>query len=143
MIPCIPPSLGKCKFAADFHLKSDVFSSNFAKQCSPIKNNCRMPLELLVATEKMLNCGKFSEDYILIVIRELFLIKAHGYDKTSIRMLKFCNKTICKPLHMIYTLFLENRVFLWIWKIRDLVVIHKKASNCKELQTHFNTANLR
>ena len=121
MIPCIPPSLGKCKFAADFHLKSDVFSSNFAKQCSPIKNNCRMPLELLVATEKMLSCGKFSEDYILIVIRELFLIKAHGYDKTSIRMLKFCNKTICKPLHMSYMSWLENRFFA-----SNLVPINKK-----------------
>ena len=46
-IHCIPPLIYKSKFVIDFYLKSDIFNSLFAKQCSPIENNSRKQLEFL------------------------------------------------------------------------------------------------
>ena len=53
----------------------------------------------------------FSENDILKVIRKLDPSKAHGHDKVSICMLKFSDKAICKPFHMIFTSYLETGVF--------------------------------
>ena len=37
-IPCIPPILHEDKFVTDFQVKSEIFNSHFAKQCSLLKN---------------------------------------------------------------------------------------------------------
>ena len=44
---------------------------------------------------------RFSEDDIAKLIQNLDPNKAHGHDQISIRMLKICGKTICKPLECI------------------------------------------
>ena len=42
-----------------------------------------------------MNIMMFSEDAIASIIQNLDPNKAHGHDKTSIRMLKVYGKTIC------------------------------------------------
>ena len=97
--------------------------SHFAKEFTPNKNNNRIPLELLPASGV-----KFSEDDIWLVIRKLDPSKAHGHCKIRIRLLKLCDKNIFLSSHMIYSSCLENGVFPSIWKMVNLVPIHKNES---------------
>ena len=57
----------------------------------------------------------FSAD-IAKVIQNLDSNKAHGHDQTSIRMLKICSTSICKPLEIIFHLFLGTGTFPNDWK---------------------------
>ena len=43
-IPCIPLYFMRTSFVTDFQVKSDIFNSPFAKQCSLLKNEIRIPL---------------------------------------------------------------------------------------------------
>ena len=42
-VPCILPLLHKDRFVTDFQVKSENCSSYFAKQCSLLKNESRIP----------------------------------------------------------------------------------------------------
>ena len=75
-----------------------------------------------------LSTVRFSENDTLKVIWKLDPSKAHGHDKISIPMLKLSDKAICKPLHMIFTSYLETGVFPIHWKKANVVTIHKKES---------------
>ena len=46
-IPCINPILYEDKFITDFQVKNESFNSDFAKQCSLLKNEIRIPPQLL------------------------------------------------------------------------------------------------
>ena len=59
------------------------------------------------------------------VIRKSDPIKNHGRNKISILMLKLCDNTICKTLHMFYVMF-GKWDFSSAWKMANLVPIHKK-----------------
>ena len=64
--------------------------------------------QLLPHTNACLSTVKFSENDTLKGVRKLDQSKAHGHDKIIIRMLKLSDKAIRKPLHMIFTTFLET-----------------------------------
>ena len=64
--------------------------------------------QLLTHTNACLSTVKFSENDTLKVVRKLDQSKAHGHDEIIIRMLKLSDKAIRKPLHMIFTTFLET-----------------------------------
>ena len=87
-----------------------------------------------------LSTVRFSENYILKVIRKLDPNKAHGHDEISIRMLKLSDKAICKPLHMIFTSCLQTGVFPIHWKKANVVPIHKKES--KQLFKNYRPVSL-
>ena len=53
----------------------------------------------------------FSKEDILKIIRSFDLNKSHGHDNISIRMIKLCDKEICKPLHMIFVSCMEEGIF--------------------------------
>ena len=106
-IPCIPPLIHD-QFVVDFKEKSKLFNSFFAKQCTYIETGSSLPTQSLRRTNESLNTINFSEDDILNVIRKLDPSKAHGHDQISIRMVQICDKTICKPLHLIF--FFLHRV---------------------------------
>ena len=91
------------KFVTDFQLKSEIFNSHFAKQCSLLKTESQIPTQLFLHTSTCLSTIRFSQNGILKVIRKLDPSKAHGHNKVSIRMLKLSDKATCKPLHMIFT----------------------------------------
>ena len=42
-IPCIPPILHEDKFVTDFQVKSEIFNSQYAKQCFVLKREIRVP----------------------------------------------------------------------------------------------------
>ena len=53
----------------------------------------------------------FSNNDILKIIRNLDPNKAHGHDMISIRMVKICDDSICKPLKLIFQSCLESGKF--------------------------------
>ena len=88
------------------------------------KNQSRIPPQLLSSTNTCLSTVRFSENDILKVIRILDPSKAHGHNKISICMLKLGDKATYKPLHMIFTSFLQVGVFPLHWKKANIVPIH-------------------
>ena len=68
----------------------------------------------------------FSNNDILKIIRNLDRNKAHGHDMISIKMVKICDDSICKPLKLILHSCLESGKFSSEWKKANLVPIHKK-----------------
>ena len=42
-MPAIPPVLADGKLVSDFKIKSELFNSHFATQCTPVKNGNALP----------------------------------------------------------------------------------------------------
>ena len=59
-------------------------------------------------------------------MQNLFPDKAHGHDMLSIRMLKLCGKSICKPLDLIFQACIKHGVFPTEWKKANVVPVNKK-----------------
>ena len=55
--------------------------------------------------------------------------KAHDHDMISIRMLKLCGLSLCKPLSIIFKSCLSQMKFPMKWKKANVVSIHKKMIN--------------
>ena len=106
-----------------------MFNSFFAKQCSVIDNGTEIPSFLHHKTDKSLSNITFTEKDIKKVIQNLDSNKAHGDDMISIHMLKICDKSIIKPLPIIYTKRLERGYFPNEWKKANAVPVHKKMTN--------------
>ena len=60
------------------------------------------------------------------MIQNLDPNKAHGHDQISIRMLKLCSNSICKPLEIIFNRCLETGTFPNEWKKGNVVPVFKK-----------------
>ena len=101
-ITCIPPLFHGDKYIVDFQEKSEIFNSFFADQCSPIPNRSILPSELSLWTDSTLSTCHFAKEDILQIINNLDPNKAHGHDEISIRMLKICGDSICRPLNIIF-----------------------------------------
>ena len=69
----------------------------------------------------------FNCNDIVTIIRSLDPNKAHGYDMISIRMLKICDKSICKPLELIFQSCIKHGKFPNVWKMANVVPAHKKS----------------
>ena len=107
-IPCIPPILHESKFITNFKEKAELFNSFFAKQCSILDTGSSLPPSLYKYTN---NSISFTYDDIEKIINKLNANKSHGHDMISIRMLKICGKSICKPLKMIFQDCIENGIY--------------------------------
>ena len=75
---------------------------------------------------KSLSTIHFTSVDILKTIKNLDSNKAHGHDMVSIRMIKICDASICKPLELIFRSCLENGKFPTEWKKANVVPAHKK-----------------
>ena len=73
-----------------------------------------------------MNDINFSKGDILRVIRKLDPNKAHGHDQISIRMIQICDKTISKPLFLIFNSCMQSGVFPSEWKMANVVPVYKK-----------------
>ena len=110
-IPIIPPLYHNNEFVIDFKKKAELFNSFFADQCSLINNSSELPSKLEYLTQSRLSSVTFSKDDIEKLIQNLDPNKAHGHDQISIRMLKLCSNSICKPLKIIFNRCLETSTF--------------------------------
>ena len=140
-IPVIPPLFHNNKIVTDFKGKGELFNSFFAKQCSLIKNVSKFPPRLHFLTDKRLSTVKFVSNDILKVIQNLNPNKAHGHNKTSIRMLKICGDSLCRPLELMFNDCLANGIISFDWKKSNIVPVHKKndKKTYKQLPTYIFT----
>ena len=95
------------------------------KQCSLISNSSELPLNLHYTTEKRLNTLNFSSNDIEKIIQNLDPNKAHDHDKISIRIIKICSKSICKPLQLIFSQCIDTGSFPLEWKKANVAPFHK------------------
>ena len=70
-IPLIPPLLVNDKFVTDMKTKADIFNKFFAEQCTPLKNDSKIPINQIFLTQSRLSSLDFNEDEILKIIRAL------------------------------------------------------------------------
>ena len=110
-MPCIPPLLHDNKFITNFKEKAKIFNNFLAKQCSLVNANSDLPSVLSKKTHKLLSTIQFTSDDILKLIKNYNPNKAHGHDMISIRIIKICDASICKPLEVIFRSCLENGNF--------------------------------
>ena len=73
-----------------------------------------------------MNTINFTKYDILNVIRKLDPREADGHDRISIRMVRICDKAICKPLHLIFSSCIESGIFPTEWEKANVVPIHKR-----------------
>ena len=89
-VPIIPSIFDGIKFITDFKVKSDLFNSYFANQCSIINNGSTLP-----DTNFDFNCTlsslTFDENELLKLIQSLDVNKSHGHDGISAWMIKLCD----------------------------------------------------
>ena len=71
---------------------------------------------------------KITDDNILKIIAKLDPNKAHGHDKMSIRMIKICSTSICKPLRLIFNHCIDNGIYPCECKKAYVLPIHKKGN---------------
>ena len=119
-IPLIPPLYYDNRFITDFKEKAELFNSFFSKQCSLISNNSSLPSYINYTTEKCLSTVALS-----------VALTAHGPGNITIRMLKICGDSICKPLETIFRQALLTCVFPSQWKKGNIVPVHKKKVTSK------------
>ena len=91
-----------------------------------ISNSSDPALNLYYTTAKRLNTLNFSSNVIEKVIQNLDPNKAHGHDKVSIRMIKICGKSSCKPLQLIFSQCIDTGSFPSECKKANVIPVHKK-----------------
>ena len=116
----------KNEFLIDFDKKAELFNSFFPGQCSLVSSSSELPSKLKHLTQSHLSLMTFSTDDIAKMIQNLDHNKAHGHDQVSIRMLKLCSNSICKPLKIIFNRCLETSTFPNDWKKGNVVPVFKK-----------------
>ena len=139
-IPLIPPLLIEDKFVTDIQTKANIFNKFFAEQCSPLKNDSLLPLNQIFLTQSRLNSLDFNEDEIIKIIRALNVNKAHGCDDISIRMIKICDKSLLKPLILLFKNSIKYSCYPDIWKRSNIIPVHKK--NDKRLVDSYRPISL-
>ena len=139
-IHCIPPLFHEGKYVTDFKKKSELFNSFFAKQCSIIQISSKLPLTLNKETNNSISSITFNRNDIATIIRSLDPNKAHDYDMTSIRMLKICDKSICKPFELIFQSCIKQGKFPNEWKMGNVVPVHKKSD--KQILENYRPVSL-
>ena len=97
----------------DFKEKVELFKSFFSNQCSLLKKCSKLPTNIRFVIDERLRTINFTA-------------KAHVYDNISIRMLKICGDTICKPLKLIFKQAVTTGVFASEWKKGNIVPCYKK-----------------
>ena len=125
-IPLIPPLLVNDKFLTDMKMEADIFNKFFAEQCTPLKNDSKIPINQIFLTQSRLSSLDFNEDEILKIIRVLNIHKAHGHDDISIRMIKICDKSLLKPLTILFQNSTKSSCYPVIWKKSNIIPVHKK-----------------
>ena len=139
-IPQIPPLLEDDKFVTDMKTKADIFNKFFSEQCTPLKNDSKLPSNQIYLTQSRLGSLNFNEDEIPKIIRALNPHKVHGYDDISIRMIKICDKSLLEPLIILFKNSTKSSHYPDIWKRSNIIPVHKK--NDKQLVINYRPISL-
>ena len=95
----------------------------------------RTPINQTLLTKSRPTSLDFNEEEILKITRALNIHKAHGHDDISIRMIKICDKSLLKPLILLFQNSAKLSYFPDIWKRPNIIPVHKK--NDKQLVENY------
>ena len=96
------------KFVTDIQSKANIFNKCFADQCTSLTNDSGHPTSQMFLTPSRVCTLNFNEAEIIKIIRNLNVYKAHGHDDISIRMIKICDKSMLKPLILLFKNYLNH-----------------------------------
>ena len=82
-------------------------------------------LSIFISQQKI-DTLNFSNNDFEKIIQNFVPNKPIGHDKISIRMIKICGKSICKPLQIIFSQCIDTGSFPLEWKKANVVPVHKK-----------------
>ena len=109
-------TFSRYKFIAGFKENSETFNSSFAKQRSLIDNWSTLLSLFPLIKGKTLSDVDFLIVDVQNIISNLDSNKVHGDNMISIRWLKLRDKSICKPLNIIFKSCLTQGLFPSEWK---------------------------
>ena len=109
-------------------MKLNYLTSFFVNQCSLLSNSKVLPTDLHQLTNKCLDSIHFLSIDIAKIINHLDSNKVLGHDMLSIRMIKLCGNSICKPLSIIFNDCLNEGKFPHEWKKANVVPVYKKGN---------------
>ena len=69
---------------------------------STIRYTSNLPTNQIYLSQSRLGSLDFNKGELLQIIRALNINKAHGYDNISIRMIKICDRSLLKPLNILF-----------------------------------------
>ena len=72
---------------------------------------------------------EFNEGELLQIIRPLNINKAHGHDDISIRMIKICDKSLLKPLVVLFRDLIKSSCYPDILKKSNIIPVYKKMTS--------------
>ena len=139
-IPIVPLLSVNGKIITDFNEKANLFNKYFSSQCNPLPNDSKLPENQTYITETKLSSFNIEDEDIYKIIKTLDINKAHGHDEVSIRMLKLCDKSIVKPLSIIFNNCKLKNTLPNLWKKANVVPIHKKGE--KDLIKNYRLVSL-
>ena len=71
-------------------------------KCNPLPNDSKLPEHQPYITETKLSSLDIEDEDTYKIIKTLDINKAHGHNEVSTRMLKLCDKSIVKPVYIIF-----------------------------------------
>ena len=110
-VPCVPPVYDNDRYVTDFKEKRQLFNFYFPEQCTLLKNISALPNTCSKHTNNTLDTIIFLKEDIHKIIKNLDPNEAHGHDMISIRLIKLCDISICKPLELIFQNCLRSGKF--------------------------------
>ena len=129
----IPSLLVNDKFVTDIKTKVCIFNKFFAEQYTPLKSDSLVPVNKIFLTQSRLSSLDLNEDEIRKIIRALNIYKAQGFDDISMRMTKTCDKSLTKPLIILFKSSTKSFYHPNIWNRPKIIPLNKKKKNVKEL----------
>ena len=139
-LPNISPLLVNNEVITAFEATTNIFNKYFARQCTTIDNNSVLPSTLNHLTDGTLSFFNIFSEVIFPLIKNLDPSKAHGHDEISMKMLKLCAPSICKPLTLLFENCLASREFPNVSRKSNVVPVHKKGD--KQLIKNYRPVSL-
>ena len=123
-VPNIPPLLVNDELITEFEVKANIFNKYFASQCTTINNNSVLPSTLNHLTDDKLSSFNISSEVIFQLIKNLDPNKAHGHDEISVKILKLCAPSRCKPLTLLFENCIASGEFPNVWTKSNIVPVN-------------------
>ena len=127
-------------FVSDIQTKANIFNKFFAEQCTPLKNSSVLPINQMFLTQSRLYTIDFYEHDVLKIIGALNIHKAHGHDDISVRVIKICDKSLLKPLILLFENSTKSSCYPDIWKRTNIIPAHM--NNDKQLLNNYRPISI-
>ena len=98
----------------------------FAEQYTPLKNNSVLPIDQILLTQSRLVSLDINEDKILKIIRTLNIHKVHSHDDIFIRKIKNCDKSLLKPLILLFQNSIKLSYCPYLWKRSNIKPVENR-----------------